>query len=406
MRYLSHPSAILIATALTAPPSHAAEWKIQPEVRLRAGYNDNITLRADDGPSSPEITFSPSTTFSVETPTSGASGRVRFDFRRFTEESELDDNNSRLDLNTFHSTERSRFGFDLNFTKDTTLDSQLETTGLILDRVRRFRIDASPNWTYSFNSRTSLTTRYSYSDVEYKNAGGTGLSDFTLNSFQLSLSRIMTERLGTTLTLYRTQSDNENDVESTNTNLQGGISYRFSQTLSTSLFAGVRRTEVDISRDTSFPIISNGFVIGSLPGTSSEKSSDWGSTYSASIAKTFSRGESTLSASRDISNDINGAPIDVIRLQSHNRYQLSEIVAASLDLEYYISDTNSIASTTLNREYYQIKPGFNWRATKFLSLSGYYRYRLQTFDNSNDDATQNVAYLTLIYRWPRIAHSR
>jgi Tfp pilus assembly protein PilF len=40
----------------------------------------------------------------------------------------------------------------------------------------------------------------------------------------------------------RTQSDNDNDVKSTNTSLQGGASYRFSETLSGSLFAGARRT--------------------------------------------------------------------------------------------------------------------------------------------------------------------
>jgi hypothetical protein len=43
---------------------------------------------------------------------------------------------------------------------------------------------------------------------------------------------------------------------------------------------------------------------------------------------------------------------------------------------------------------------------KFWSLSGSYRYRKQTFNDIKDDATQNAAYLTLTYRWPRIAVSR
>ncbi len=222
------------------------------------------------------------------TPTSGASGEVRFDFRRYEDDSNLDDNNSRFEINSFHNLERSRLGLDLGFIKDTTLDSQLEATGLVFDRVDRQRINVSPNWTYILNERTRVNASYSYTDVEYKNAGGTGFVDYTLNSAQASLTRVLNEQTTASITLSRTKSDNDNDVESTNTNLQGGASYQFSETLSTSLFAGVRRTEVDFSQTSLIPIFSGNTIIGFVPLTEDVSNSDWGSTFSASITKSLS----------------------------------------------------------------------------------------------------------------------
>ena len=398
---------LIILLLLGAGAAHSAEWKIDPTLGLSAGYNDNIRMDPSNKVSSAEATFSPRTTFSVATPTSGASGNVRFDFRRYEDDSNLDDNNSRFEVNSFHNLERSRLGLDFGFIKDTTLDSQLEATGLaIFDRVRRETINVSPNWTWSFSPRTRLSANYGYSDVAYKNAGGSGFVDFTLNSAETSLIHVLNERATTSITLSRTKSDNDNDVESTNTNLQAGTSYQFSETLSGTLFAGVRRTEVEFSRTSLIPIRSGGVIIGFVPLNSNESNSDWGSTFSASLTKTFLRGEIGLSASRNISNDINGRPIEVTRLRTTSLYRFSEIFSASLNLEFYNSKTNNDVANNLNADYYQIGPTFNWAFEKFWSLSGNYRYRKQTFDDSSDAATQNAAYLTLTYRWPRIAVSR
>jgi len=406
MRTRLRKTVIALSLAATASAASAAEWKIDPTLALRAEYNDNIRLATDNETSSAIGVFSPSAVFSVETPTSGASGEVGFDFRRYEEDSNLDDNNSNFNIRTHHNLERSRLGLDLGFVKDTTLDSQLEATGLVFGRVRRQTITASPNWTWSFDERTQLRANYTYSDVEYKNAGGTGFVNYNLNGGQLSLTRLLTERATASVTLSRTKSDNDNDVKSTNTNLQVGASYRFSETLSGSLFAGVRRTQVDYSQSSFIPVFSGGTIIGFVPLTQDVSNSDFGYTFSGSLTRKFLRGESTMSASRDISNDINGTPIEVDRVRWLNLYRFSETLAGNLDLEFYNSQTNNTAGQSLNRNYYQVTPQFAWKFQQFWSLTGSYRYRKQTFDNTSDDATQNAAYLTLTYQWPRIAISR
>jgi len=294
---------------------NAAEWKIDPTLSFRTGYNDNLRLSTDNEISSAEATFSPSAIFSVATPTSGASGNMRFDFRRFEADSNLDDNNSRFEINSFHNLEHSRLGLDFGFIKDTTLDSQLEATGLAFDRVRRQSITASPNWTYAFNERTQISANYSYRDVEYINTGDARFVNYTLNSAQTSLTRVMNEQTTASITLSGSQTDTDNDVKSTNINLQGGASYQFSETLSASMFIGVRRTETDRSQTSRVLFLSGNDIVGVMTLPQDVSNSSSGSTFDANLTKNFLRGGIVLSASRSISNDFNGQPIQSLSIQ-------------------------------------------------------------------------------------------
>ena len=308
MRAVFRNTVTILLLAAGAAGIDAAEWKIDPTIEFRAGYNDNIKLTIDDEASSAEARLSPSAVFSVATPTSGASGKLRFDFRRFEDDSNLDDNNVRFLTSSYHRMERSELGLDLDFIKDTTLDSQLENTGLILDRTTRYRVNVGPSWTYNMDERTDARFGYTYNDVQYNNTGENGFVDFHVNSGQASLQRILNERTTASVTLLYSQTSNDNQVDSKNTNLQGGGSYRFSETLSASLFAGVRYTKSDFSQSSQIPIFSGDIIIGFVPLTEDESRSDWGYTFNSSLTKDFLRGQTGLPASREFSNDVNGAP--------------------------------------------------------------------------------------------------
>ncbi|MFQ5644761.1 MAG: hypothetical protein ACE5FQ_13845 [Thiogranum sp.] len=397
---------VILIPLLNAGVIHSAEWKIDPAIQFEAGYNDNVRLSIDDKVSSTQASLSPSAVFSVETPRSRLDGNLRFDFRRYEESSNLDENNVRFNVNSFRRMERSQIGLNMGITKDTTLDSQLEDTGLVLGRVKRVRLNGGPNWAYNIDERTQASLSYNYSDVQYKNAGGTGLVDFRIHSAQTSLQRILNERITASTTLSYSQTDNDNDAESKNINLQGGASYRFSETLSASLFVGMRRTKTDFSQNSLIPIFSGDTVIGFIPLTQDVSNSSSGYTFSSSIDKSFLRGKTGITASQNISNSTNGAPVQVTRLGWDNQYRFTETLTTSLSAEYYSSETENSVNTNLNRDYYVIRPGVAWKFRKFWRISGHYRYRKQTFNNTGDAATQNVAYLTLTYDWPRIAASR
>jgi hypothetical protein len=398
--------AVFLLTLTAACVTNAAEWKIDPRIKLRAGYNDNITLRVDDEVSSPEIDLAPSARFSYETPRSGISGDLGFEVRRYPDESDLNDEIGRLDLSSFYQMERSQLGFNVDLTKDTTLDSQLEATGVVLKRVDRRRASLNPTWRYSLNERTSTELGYTYTTVDYDDDEDSGFVDYDVNLGELSLTRLMSERLKGTLMAYYGQTENDAKVKSTYAAVQGGFEYRFSETVSGSLFGGIRRTESEATRNTFVPIIDDENNLIFIPVSSGTKEDDYGYLFSASVQKDFLRGTMQFSATRDVTPQVSGFLLQVTRLRWNNLYRFSEILSGELNMSYYQSEGAGDAGIARDRNYYQIEPRFNWRFREFWVLSGSYRYREQTIDNVNDDAVQNAAYLTLRYDWPRIAISR
>jgi hypothetical protein len=396
---------ILVLTATTMSLSHAAEWKIDPRVDLRAGYNDNIRLTTDDELSSPEIDLGAGSLFSYETPTSGISGDLDLEVRRYTDESELNDEIGRLGIASFHNMERSQLGFNVDVIKDTTLDSQLEETGVAFQRIDRWRYSLNPTWRYSLDERTSMELGYTYSDTNYDNNDNSNYSDYTTNGGEISLSRILSPRATGSITASYTRTKNDADIEATYSGVQAGAQYRFSETLTGSIFAGVRRSEIKATQNTFIPILDENNNIILVPVSNGTQDDDLGYTFSGIVQKDFLRGSTSFSARQEISNSISGIPLQVTRFGWNNLYRFTEILSGELLLSYYQSEAaNGVGNR--DRNYYQIEPRFNWRLKQFWTLSGSYRYREQTFDATNDDAVQNAAYLTLRYNWPRIAISR
>ncbi len=406
MRIRFHSKLLVLLFAVTHHPlTHAAEWKIDPRVELRAGYNDNIRLNVDDELSSPEIILNPATLFSYETPTSGVSGDLEFRVRRYTDESDLNDEIGRLGIASFRQLERSRLGFNADVIKDTTLDSQLEETGVVFDRVDRWRAGLNPTWEYSLGERTSMELGYTYTTVNYDNNSDSNFADYTSHSGQFGLSRVLSERATGRISASYQFTDNDANIESTYSALQGGADYRFSETLTGSLFAGIRRSEVKATSNTFIPVLDENNNIIFVPVSDGTQDDDLGYIFSATLQKDFLRGNTSFTARRDISNNVSGIPLQVTRVGWNSLYRFTEILSGELNLGYFETETaNGVGNR--DRNYILVQPTFNWAFRQFWTLSGSYRYRKQTFDASNDDAVQNAAYLTLRYDWPRIAISR
>jgi len=389
----------LVASAVVV---QAAEWQIDPAINMRMGYNDNIRLTPTDKIDSTEFTLSPSVLFGVRTPRSDVDGTLHFDFRRYPMVTGLNDNNARVDVNSHYKFEQSQLGLQLHLIQDTTLDSQLEQTGIVFDRSNRIAKGFTPSWTWLFNERTSIEADYSYENVNYESKNP-GLSDYDAKTGQLSLVNVLSERTSARITLAHTLTSNDAGIDSSYTSLQAGATHSFSETLSGSLFAGVRRSEARYPQPV--PLFYGPFFLGYVDTGQKTADVEWGSVFSASIDKRFERAETSLAASRDISTSFSGIPFTVTRLDWNNRYGFSETLSGNLGLTWYDSESTNKRST-VNSRYWTIRPELNWDFTQFWRLSASYRYDHQKYRSSSADAVQNSAYLTLTYRWPRIAISR
>ncbi len=400
------PVIALLLSAVYHPAATAAEWQIDPVVSLRAGYNDNIRLQSDNEIESTEIILSPKVTFSRSTQNSTISSSLNTSIRRYLDESDVNDETATLLLNAQHRMERSSLGLGVNLTRDTTLDSQLDETGLVMGRINRFRTSIAPSWSYSFSERMLINLEYNYSNLDYEDEPDqTSPPDSFSHRGQISLSRVITERSTGNLTLGHVYSENTDDFESRFTYLQGGGSYQLSETLSVSFSGGARHSESKYPANQRVLILT-GFLLEEIFLPVEAENEQDGFVFNASINKQFLRGSLSFGASQDVTTAASGLLTEVFKVTLGSTYRLSQTLSTGLQLQFYQSETDNPVSSSDERDYISIAPSLTWAFDRFWRLGASYRYNEQTFANSNVDAAQNAAYLTLTYDWPRIATSR
>ena len=164
---------------LLSQPAQAAEWLIEPTTSLRSGYNDNIRLDTLPENSVWETAITPAVRFGVAKEDRGLFGKASASVRRFSggsgrnSSSELDREDYHFDTNAYYETELNRFSGLVNYTRDSTLDSELDQTGqAISSRATRNRFTLGPQWTGTLNEKTLLDLSYNYTTVSYSDDPG------------------------------------------------------------------------------------------------------------------------------------------------------------------------------------------------------------------------------------------
>ncbi|MDT8388611.1 MAG: hypothetical protein RQ736_13985, partial [Thiogranum sp.] len=118
------------------------------------------------------------------------------------------------------------------------------------------------------------------------------------------------------------------------------------------------------------------------------------------------RGSFSVGASQDVTTTASGFLTEVLRLTLGTSYRLSETLTTKLQMQVSESESDTPSGISDERKYFSVTPSLTWAFDRPWRLSASYRYNKQTYEESNLDAVQNAAYLTLTYDWPRIATSR
>jgi len=253
MRLSSPLNGALLAILAFPLPTQAAEWSAEPSISLRTGYNDNIRLTTADHDSVWETTLTPAVKFGVAKEHQGLFGGASASIRRFSggsgreSSSTLDREDYHLNTNAYHKTPRNVFKANLNYTRDSTLDSELDETGNVIDvRATRERITLGPSWEAMLTEKTRLKLGYQYTDVSFSDDPGiTDLVKYNYDVFSSALIHQLTARNQGTLSASYSRYQPDTDLDSDTLSLQAGISRNFSETLVASFLAGVRRTTSD-----------------------------------------------------------------------------------------------------------------------------------------------------------------
>jgi hypothetical protein len=383
---LSTAAVALIAGPLTVT---AAEWSIVPDVQLNPLYNDNILLNDTDPISVFGAILDVRAAAAVRSERSGLIFTPRLRFDRYSGEEGLNSDNQFFNLASWHETERVRLALDMNYDRETTVTSELETTGRVVAGVRRETFDIIPVIDYAVSDRSTVQFAYAYSDVRYDAPPiDTGLFNYEYQIAQATGSHRLNEVDEFFASALVSQFEIP-DLPRTTTSygIEAGWAPVFSDSLSARLSVGVRMS------DDEFTVL----------GVQREESST-GPLWDFRLTKRFERTDLEASLTRTLSPTGSGAlrERDQIRLKVDGRF--STLLSGRVDVSAFRNE--SLGAGDNSDTNFRVRIGLFRRLGKHWHLGAEYQYRRRESRDVTDDADSNAVFVSLRYSGRKWAWSQ
>jgi len=365
----------------------AAEWSAAPSLSVKGEYNSNLLLNNGNnevwGQSvDTEVKFKGSTeALEVE---GGARGR----FVHYYGEQEREYTNLYFPLKTSYRSDRHTLGFEGGFTRDNTLQSELQQTGFVLRFTQRNLWTAAPRWTFGITERLSWQSSYQFMDAQYQDGIRFGLVDYQVHGgttgMHYSLGELNQVQLTGEYTLVRTPFIRQN---STYYGAQGGWTHDFGHELTGSISGGVRF--VSSTQD--------------LPGGSlTDRETVW--VYRGTLRKKFERTTLQMDGSREINPSGFGRLLQSDRVGGSLSHNLTETLTGSLNGSlYFVSGvvTNASSGSLPQSRYFSFSPSVSWKFSQWWTVDVAYTYAERVVGSLNQRNSANSTFVMLTYGGPK-----
>lgn len=371
----------LVAGAL---PVRAQEWQVLPTLNVRAGYDDNVTLSADD----PQRDLASNIRAGIRA--QRATGNTSLgllgglSLNEFLDSSALSNVAAFAGADAVYSTPRSEYRLNLSLSTQSTLTSETATTGVTDTEGQQYQLSIRPGWTYRLSERSTLGISASYRHVFYEGVEDGSLSDYWSGDLSLLGRRRLTEVTGISVVAsygrYQSQDDTN---ESENLALQLGADYQLSETLSFDGLFGLRRTQVT--------------ALDSLGRTVTEDST--GPAFSVGLEKRLARGGGLrVRILRELTPSGAAEVLDTTSLQLGYDHPLNERLSLRLSSRAYRNRQPGGDTSASDRTYADAQVGLSYQISPALSLVLAYRHRWQQLEEEPTDARSNELSLSLAWR--------
>jgi hypothetical protein len=361
----------------------AADVTLTPQLSVRGSYDDNILLSVDDEVSSSIITVIPSLTLDYQTLLSNLRFEADWQFLSYLDESDLDRTNQYYRLSGDRRlTERWSASANANFFRDTTLNTYLQETGRVFERVERDYLEAGGGLAYDMTQVSSISAGYRFQTARYDNDRFTDYDNHNVNLYYGHRLKNERDTISIGPSYYRRTND-RNEVDSFSLDL--GWTRRWTSITRSVASIGVRHTNVKLKSDnTDFDSVGvkAGLVI-----------------TSQGLAST-----TTFRYFHDLRTTVEGEDVNVDNLSLDYRRSITERFGMGLNARLVFSYRLGSEQSNLNdARYYWLEPYLSYRFTRNLDMSMRYRYQnhVEFLDNGNDRTRErNSVWLQLSYAFP------
>ncbi len=368
----------------------AEQVNLVPSVDLTGGYDDNVLFRHDQQESDYVATGRPGFTLDYKSELFNIRSRGYMEIFRYLD-------NSSLNRENYHAlfdggvklTERWNLQGNFSFINDTTLESQLEETGIVTERTDRKRYNAGGDLSYRLTMVSNIGVSLNHQSTRYDSDR---YEDYDYESVKLSYDYRFHNGLDV-LTVMPYYDYWESDITTVdNVGLYLGLSHTFNETLSLEVFVGPRYTSTERK-----------YSIWFIDKEIEESDSSWGGTGNIQLKKDWLSTSATIGYSHDLtySSSIgrDAEPITVDRFFFNASHRLTTRLRAGLSGSFYLSESESEFFDE-DRRYITMRPSVEYDLTRNYSLRLIYVYSREEDRNTDQDTDRNQIWLAFTGRFP------
>lgn len=370
----------------------AAEWAAEPSLSVKGEYNSNLLLSNGNN----EVWghwVNPGVKFKGATEALVVEGEVRGQFVHYYGDQEREYTNLYFPIKTSYRSDRHTIGFEGGLTRDNTLQSELQQTGLVLGFTQRSLWTAMPSWTVGLTERLSWRTSYQFMDAQYDDGIRFGLVDYQVQTGTTGMSHNLGEldqvQLTGEYTSFRIPSRMQ---DSTYYGAQAGWTRDFGHEMTGSISGGVRF--VTGTQDVSGVSMSAHETVGVYRGT---------------LRKRFERTTIQIDGSREINPSGFGRLLKTDRVGASLSHNLTEALTFSLTGGFYLVSgvvTDPAAGPIPESRYSSVSPSLSWRFGEWWTLDTTYTYAERAVDSLNQWNFSNSTFVMVTYGGPKWSVSR
>lgn len=401
----------------------AAGWDLNTTVNTQVVHNDNIYLLLENEQDVTGAVFNPGLRVNRTEPDGRLSLGADISLTRYQDEPLFDRDEGQLDVSWLKKTERSSIGIDALYSKYSSLNQNLETSGLTNQPIDVLTSQVSPSWNYQLAETWWVGLTYTYVDTEYDEPGLEGFDNFKVVNFinfnadtlKLVLSKLITTRdkisLETKLTRYEGESGGlqvfqnylfyysalERELEYDYLEYKLGYIHEFSETQKISLAAGGGNQDVTSRiREHYFQNATEFAVDDWLEEKESKKTSVYSIDYNISGELS----DVVLSVGRDRTTDSTGGLVQLSFARLSYGRSLTERLRASFLASREEREIDQATSVVVSgdRTRSVASAAISYQLSRQWSVSTQYRYLENDRDLDPDSATSNAVYLSLNWK--------
>ncbi len=375
----------------------AADWYILPKLDLLGEYDSNIDFSFENKKSDFIYNLSPSIELNYVSNISKLTGKLALNGQLFMNNSNLDTLNQYFSILGQHNVApRLALTFDGQYTRDSTLRTELEESGFVMNRSLREAIRARPGIVYNLTPRSSLALSYGYYGVTYQDYQYSPYFQHEVwSTFRYLLGNHKSTLLGTVTGRYTDYYTIGNLYRTMGT--YAGLEHKFSEEWILKVSGGLNYNWYATQTIVIGTLFDPTFIQVSLGET--ERTFNVSPYFDIAATRHWPKMDLTVYYSLDQTPSSAGVIRQFHRVHAEITRKFLERLTAGFQANSYYGLSTEQDNNEFQTMVFYLSPQISYKIAEKLSLSSSYSYgwRSDLDNNITTDRHRILIYLTFVY---------